>query len=746
MNRGVQNVTNIQQWWFQRSILEILLILMSTLSLIGIIVSLSIVVAEKHEYESQINKGADVCLTPECIHAASLMLDQMDETVEPCDEFYNFACGNFLKETMIPDEKILINTFSKIDDKLQESLHALISDKVNPNDSAPFNMVKNLYKACMNRTLIEHRGLKPLTAITDQLGGWPVVKDEWDTKSEWSWTWAVKEFRKVGYSTDHIFSFSIDVDLKNSATQIIYIDQAALGLDQEYLIKGLDDDIVKAYYEYMVDIAVIYGADRSRANRELKESLEFEMKLANISLPSEARRNFTALYNPYTLKQVQQKYPFIQWVKYINALLPSPLSVDENEVIVINVPSYFNSLGQLLQDTPKRIIANYMMWRVTKFSSLFLTNEIRKRQLVYNTAISGAQEQDARWKECTDITSGNMEITSGGLSIAVGALYVRKYFRHDSKAAALEIVHEIRKEFELLLRKVNWMDDETRKSALNKLKVMSTHIGYPDEIMDNAKIEKYYENLKINENNYLQSVLNMTIFDTDFEFGKLRKPVNKTDWVNFAHTAVVNAFYSVPENSIEFPAGILQEQFFSADRPRYLNFGAIGSVIGHEITHGFDDEGCQFDLNGNLIDWWNEKTKEHYLEKAKCIIEQYGNYTESSTDLKVNGILTQGENIADNGGIKEAYLAYQKWIEKNGPERKLPGLKYTPQQMFWISAAQNWCAVNRPEMMNLQITTDPHAPERFRVLGPFSNRPEFARDFNCPVGSPMNPTKKCEVW
>ncbi|XP_055324267.1 neprilysin-2-like [Sitodiplosis mosellana] len=752
MTSGDQTVTKIPEWWTRRTTLDKSLIVFGIIALIGKVVLFALlyaVVVEKKECENQANKTKhiDVCLTPGCIHAASRVLDQMDKTFEPCDDFYNFACGKFVKETMIPDEKVSVDTNSIIGDQLQEQLRTLISDKIDPDDSAPFNMAKKLYKACMNKTLIEDRGLKPLFDITDQLGGWPVVKgDEWDMKSEWSWTWAVREFRKIGFSANYIFHFSIGVDLKNSTARIIDIDQAALGLSREYLSKGLEDKIVKAYYEYMVDIAVIYGADRNRAERELMESLQFEMKLANISLPNEKRRNATALYNPYTLKQVQQMYPFIQWVEYINALLPPSLSVDENEVIVVSVPSYFESLGQLLQDTPKRTIANYMMWRVIDFSSFFLTDEIRGRQLVYSTVVSGEQEQLARWKECTDITSGNMEVTSGSLSIAVGALYVRKYFRQDSKAAALDMVNGLRKEFELLLNEVNWMDDETRKSALNKLKAMSTHIGYPDEIMDNAKIEKYYENLEIDENNYLSSVLNMNVFGTDYAFNKLRKPVNKTDWVNYAHTAVVDAYYSPLDNSIEFPAGILQGQLFSADRPNYLNFGGIGSIIGHEITHGFDDEGRQFDFNGNLVDWWKETTKEHYLERANCIIEQYGNYTEPSTGLKLNGRNTQGENIADNGGIKESYLAYLKWEEENGPELKLPGLDYTPQQMFWISAAQNWCAVDRPEILNIQITTDEHSPAQFRVLGPISNRKEFASDFNCPVGSPMNPAKKCEVW
>jgi predicted metalloendopeptidase len=396
-------------------------------------------------------------------------------------------------------------------------------------------------------------------------------------------------------------------------------------------------------------------------------------------------------------------------------------------------------LGKLLAKTPKRTIANYVMWRITGFSSFFLTDELRKRQLQYSTVLSGKQEQEPRWKECVDITSGS-------LPISVGALYIRKHFKEDSKRAALEMVNNIRAQFENILNEVSWMDDKTRATAHVKVKAMSTHIGYPDELMDNKKLEEYYNELEINPDTYLESVLKMSVFGTNYAFNKLRKPVNKTDWITHARPAIVNAFYSSIENSIQFPAGILQGQFFSADRPRYMNYGAIGFVIGHEITHGFDDQGRQFDQNGNLFEWWAPNTRTAYLEKARCIIEQYGNFTEPTTNLKLNGINTQGENIADNGGVKESYMAYKKWVSENGAEPMLPGLDYTPEQMFWISAAQTWCSVYRPEAMKMRITTGVHSPAQFRVLGPMSNMHDFSKDYNCPQNSAMNPAHKCEVW
>ncbi|XP_031633689.1 neprilysin-2-like [Contarinia nasturtii] len=683
-------------------------------------------------HKTKKNECDDICLTPKCVHEASRILSLMDQTVDACDDFYSFACGKFVKETIKPDdEKVSASTFLTTDEQVLEQIRPLLREEIDPNDSKVFNLPKKFYKACMNTTLIEDLGLRPVLDITDKLGGWPVLKgDEWDTQSEWNWTWAIKEFRKVGFSTDYIFSLS----LLDDSPIILGVSQAALGLSRTYLSKGFDNKLVKEYYDYMVDLAVIYGAHRGQAERELKESLEFQIKLANISLSSDDQINNTYLYKP--LREIQPLYPYIQWVEYINALLPPPWSTDENLYLYVDGPYYFEKLGQLLQETPNRTIANYMMFRVTEFSSFFLTNKLRSRQSVYRTNVYGAQEQWPRWKECTAITRQYFPV-------AVGALYLQKYFRQDTKLV-LEMVDRIRKELELILNDASWMDNDTRQSAIKKLKAMSTYVGYTEEIMNISKIEKYYGNLDTDENDYLASYLNMEIFiDEKFQY---LKPLNETIWIEHASETDVNAFYFTYENSIDIQAGIIQGHFFSSERPQYLNYGAIGTVIGHEITHGFDNKGSRFDFNGSLVDWWKPETKSHFSEKVKCIIEQYGNFTEPLTGLQLNGTKTQGEDIADNGGVKESYLAYERWEKEHGPERRLPALNYSPKQMFWLSTAQSWCSIYRPDVIKLQIELDVHSLGEFRVLGPLRNSKEFAKDFNCQIGSPMNPINKCEVW
>ncbi|XP_038216679.1 neprilysin-2 [Zerene cesonia] len=681
-----------------------------------------------------------VCKDPDCIHTASKLLLNMDETADPCDDFYDFACGSFVKNTRIPDDKTSVNTFSIITDQLQEQIRSLLDAPITPDEPRPFVLAKTLYQACMNRTAIEARGIQPLLDMLRRLGGWPVLDgDNWDERS-FSWEDSVYKFRHAGYSVDYFLDFSISVDVKNSTNRIIDLDQASLGLSREYLNRGFKDKLVQAYYEYMVDIAALLGADRARAEVELKDSLQFEIKLANISLPLEKRRNATSLYNPMTIAELQQKFPKIPWLTYVNRLLAPHIQVGLEEIAIVNVPKYFSDLEVLLEKTPKRVQANYVMWRVAGASVSYLTEQLRRRQLAYVTALSGKTERESRWKECADTTSASM-------SIAVGALYIRKYFNENSKAKALEMVDDIRQQFSKTLSEVEWMDSMTRQAALDKAQAMAAHIAYPNELLDNQKLTEFYSGLEMSTDKLMESVLNLTLFGTEYLFSKLREPVNKTDWVTHGRPAIVNAFYSSIENSIQFPAGILQGTFFSAKRPAYMNYGAIGFVIGHEITHGFDDQGRQFDKNGNLVDWWQEMTKQKYLEKAKCIIDQYSNYTVKEVGMKLNGVNTQGENIADNGGIKEAYYAYAAWTRRHGDEPRLPGLeKYSPRQMFWLSAANTWCSVYRNEAIKMRITTGFHAPGRFRVRGPLSNMDEFAADFACPPHAPMNPPAKCKVW
>ena len=541
-------------------------------------------------------------------------------------------------QTVIPEDRSRTSMFSEVGDKLNEQMKGMLEQRITVSDPRPYQLAKSLYQSCMDTSTIEARGVQPLLSVLRAMGGWPLLDgDSWDKKNpQFKWYELVWRFRELGYSVDYLLDFSVTADLKNSSWRVLDIDQPALGLSREYLLKGLQDVQVGAYYSYMIEVATMLGAPKDQAELQMLEVLMFETQLANISLPREQRRDSSRLYNPMTIKDLPSLDPNTPWLEYLNKLLSKDIvQVTEEEVIIVDVPNYVRALGSLLRVTPARVQANYLMWRAAASSFSYLNNQAEQIRLRFSTAVSGKTELPPRWMKCVSTTISS-------LPNAVGSLYVKQYFNGNSKAEAMEMVQEIRREFNLMLHEVDWMDAATKAAAIEKAEAMVTHIGYPPELLDMSKLDDLYKGLQLNANDYYGNALRSTMFGTNYAFSKLREAVDKMDWVRHGRPAVVNAFYSPLENSIQFPAGILQGVFFNSDRPKYMNYGAIGWVIGHEITHGFDDQGRQFDKEGNLVDWWQQETKQKYLSKTECIISQYSNYTLPGLDnLVVNGITTQ---------------------------------------------------------------------------------------------------------
>ena len=541
-------------------------------------------------------------------------------------------------QTVIPEDRSRTSMFSEVGDKLNEQMKGMLEQRITVSDPRPYQLAKSLYQSCMDTSTIEARGVQPLLSVLRAMGGWPLLDgDSWDKKNpQFKWYELVWRFRELGYSVDYLLDFSVTADLKNSSWRVLDIDQPALGLSREYLLKGLQDVQVGAYYSYMIEVATMLGAPKDQAELQMLEVLMFETQLANISLPREQRRDSSRLYNPMTIKELPSLDPNTPWLEYLNKLLSKDIvQVTEEEVIIVDVPNYVRALGSLLRVTPARVQANYLMWRAAASSFSYLNNQAEQIRLRFSTAVSGKTELPPRWMKCVSTTISS-------LPNAVGSLYVKQYFNGNSKAEAMEMVQEIRREFNLMLHEVDWMDAATKAAAIEKAEAMVTHIGYPPELLDMSKLDDLYKGLQLNANDYYGNALRSTMFGTNYAFSKLREAVDKMDWVRHGRPAVVNAFYSPLENSIQFPAGILQGVFFNSDRPKYMNYGAIGWVIGHEITHGFDDQGRQFDKEGNLVDWWQQETKQKYLSKTECIISQYSNYTLPGLDnLVVNGITTQ---------------------------------------------------------------------------------------------------------
>ena len=404
----------------------------------------------------------------------------------------------------------------------------------------------------------------------------------------------------VGYATDP----------KNSERRITEVDQFSPGLSREYLIKGFDDKDVQAYFKLMINMAVMLGADKDAAEKEMEDALKLELKLAEFALPREKRRNKTALYNPMPLKYVQDMYPEIPLVKYINDItLYEPANVDEDEIVNVAVPDFVTKLRDHLTTVPARVQANYIVWRNVKSSISYLNKEALAHALEYSRVLTGKNSDVPRWERCTKAVaglSGSLYFYEGSLTNAVGSMYAKSYFKLDAKQKADEMVENIRIVFKELLDELDWMDDVTRAKAHLKADQMTSHMAYAKEILDDNLINEFYEGLDLKPDSYLKNYLRLKRFINLYYAKEYRKKIDKKDWRTHGGAAIVNAFYNPEENSIQFPAGILGGVFFDAERPAYMNYGAIGFVVGHEITHGFDDQGSQRDGDGMFLNTYNE--------------------------------------------------------------------------------------------------------------------------------------------
>ncbi|XP_046660593.1 neprilysin-2-like isoform X2 [Homalodisca vitripennis] len=679
-----------------------------------------------------------ICETDDCKKTADRILSYMDPSVRPCDDFYKFACGKFLETAELRDDTTQNSSFIQVSDILEDQLKAIVFEESRPDEPYPYQTMKHLFSLCLDEDKIDARGVSPAVSRLAAAGGWPVLGN-W---SEFGWSFLDTEIRlrNLSIGGGSLFQISVSIDAKNTSKRVIEIDQAGLGLPREFLVKGLSDPIVQAYYSYMVDIAEMYGADRRLAQVKLNESLMFEIELAKITVPREQRRDFERMYNPYGLEDLMAEFGWVNWAALLESMMPASVQLRKNELIIVNEVEFLKKLEVFLQKYSDEVIANYMMWQAAGDMTDILTNQMRNRKMEYRRATVGIAAREPRWKECIGVASS--------LSLALSSLYVERYFDETSKKAALNMTNMIREEIIRDIQELDWMDEETKKRAVYKASQVVQHIGYPDELTDMNKIEEFYKGLDIDKDQYFEALIDLSRWANDYKFRQLREEVNRTDWRSHGTVTMVNAFYNPMENSMQFPAGILQQPFFSARIPQYVSYARIGFIVGHEITHGFDDQGSQFDYKGDLDEWWGKESKENFKKKTMCMINQYASYKESQTQLNLNGINTQGENVADNGGYKLAYLAYHRMADQlMEPEPGLPNLEqYSNDQLFLISTANLWCTRYRPEALRMLITTDPHSPAEFRVNGVMKNFPEFSKVFQCGPGDAMNPENKCAVW
>ncbi|KAG4072943.1 hypothetical protein HA402_006623 [Bradysia odoriphaga] len=660
----------------------------------------------------------------------------MDRTQDPCENFFEYACGTWNKKHVIPEDRSSISTFEVLADQQQVILKGVLEEEINSFDSAATIKAKNFYKSCIDLQEIRTVGDKPLRNVLESLGGWPVAVKNWTTPA-FSIESMLGRLRGE-YSEAVLVELYVGADDKNSSVNILQLDQLVLALpSRDYYLKPSSEGDLVAYHKYMTEIAILLGANSETAGTELQEVIKFEMKLANASMPEADRHDTSAIYKKITLPQLQRDVPQLNWHEYLQTTLGDQITLQPNEPVVSYAMPYLIQMGRIFAETDRRVIHNYVIWRLVMSIMTHMIDDYQRERVEFRKILLGIQSERHRWSQC-------VEWTNKKLGMAVGALFIRDNFNQESKETALEMIHNIREAFNELLADIHWMDDETRAVAKEKADAMNERIGYPEILTDDEELEKEYGNLTIVSVHFMDNIFSILKWDAQRNLNMLRKPVDKDKWAT--EPAVVNAFYNPNKNDIVFPAGILQPLFYSQNFPKSLNYGGIGVVIGHEITHGFDDKGRQFDKEGNMMQWWNNATIRAFRERAQCIIDQYSRYKIDEVGLFMNGRMTQGENIADNGGLKQAFRAYRKWVLINGEEPEVPGLNLTHNQLFFLNYAQIWCGSMRPEDALTKIRSSVHSPGFVRVLGPLSNSKDFAKAYNCPPGSPMNPTNKCSVW
>ena len=647
----------------------------------------------------------------------------MDTSVKPGDDFFRYANGAWIKRTEIPPEYSLWGAFNELIERNNDALHTIAEKAsktpVDPKLSPETQKVGDYYASGMDEKMIEAMRTKPLQ---DEFNKIEMIKDRQDVLAE------IAHLHAIGVNT--LFEFGAGQDAKDSTRDIAQAVQGGLGMpDRDYYTKQDAEmkETREKYVAHVTKMLTLLGEPAEKASDEAKKILALETKLAEASRTRVQLRDPIKNYNKMGTHQLQDLTPDWNWSDYfktINLVDPGEINVHQ--------PEFFKAANDLFRSVSLDDWKAYLRWHLVDATAPYLSKDFVDENFDFKERVlRGTQQIKPRWKRV--VLSEDGEIGE-----ALGKLYVGFYFPPEAKARALELVNNLKEALADRIKTLEWMDEATKQEALKKLAAFTVKIGYPDKWLD-------YSLLQIDRGPFVLNTLRAEKFEADRDVNKIGKPVDRTDWGMTPPT--VNAYYNSNMNEIVFPAGILQPPFFYPDADGAVNYGGIGAVIGHEMTHGFDDQGRQFDARGNLRDWWTPKSAEEFKKRSGAIVQQYNEY-EPLPGLHVNGELTQGENIADIGGVKLAYAALQKALDKHPEERNKKIDGFTPEQRFFLSFAAIWRSKIRDEDQKLRVKTDPHSPAQFRVNGPLSDLPEFQKAFNISDGSPMvRPAdKRVNIW
>ncbi|CAF2099472.1 unnamed protein product [Rotaria magnacalcarata] len=685
----------------------------------------------------------DLCLTPYCVKAANYLIESIDQTVDPCEDFFNFVCGTWIENTRIPDDAGAENTFNALRAQLDNNVVDLLSSPPSSGTVEPTAVknARNLYQSCIDEAGIESEGVESILGlIKTQFGGWPILEGpSWDN-STFNLMDVLLNLRK--YSNSIFYRVGTSIDEKNSTNYDIEIGQGDLGLGQKQYYTT-ETNITVAYRQFMRDIAKSLADDVSMVDIDINDMFDFEKTISEYhwsSSEQRARDNETVRTILSNLSlTLDTTFDFTDYV--IRSYLLGNITLLETDVIFVRELEYLRNVSDIVNQASSRTLQNYMIWRFVMHRVRDMPQSLRLFRDRFERIFRGTSAESPRTIQCGRYINDNM-------GFAVSKLYIKRFFDENARNQSFNMISNIQDAFIGMLKETTWMDSESLEKAIEKANAIDRKIGYPDYLGsdNNTKLEEDYAEY-VFDKSYANNVLKLLQIKTQEDFQILRKPTDRKAWGDTA-PSIVNAFYDPSKNQITFPAGILQKPFFDKDAPKYLNYGGIGVVIGHEITHGFDDEGRQFDKDGNRIPWWSDETIKKFIERKTCIVDQYSNYTITQINMTANGFQTQGEDIADNGGLRESFFAYRKWAKENpNADKRLPGLqKYTPEQMFFINYAHTWCTKMTDAYALSRLLTDVHSLGQFRAIGPTSNFDEFDRAFSCKPGQGNSRVDKCIVW
>ena len=648
----------------------------------------------------------------------SLDLSAIDTTADPCVDFYQYACGNWKKNNPIPADQTRWGRFNEL---AERNNYLLYNDLKAAADNPKTPLQKkygDYFAACMNVDLADKLGAKPIQPVLDAIA-------EWNDKKKLA---SLMDQTENKFAIGYFFNFSSEQDQKDSTKQIADMDQAGLGLpDRDYYLNQDErSQKIRTQYEaHVTRMFVLLGDTPEKAAEEAKNVLAIETALAQGSMSRVDRRTPANVYHIMTIDQLQELTPDFDWKVYLAAKKQSGL-----KTVNVSTPGFFKAVNAQLDTTDINALKSYMRWHtVHRFAPGLSAPFVQENFNFFAATLAGQKEQAPRWKRCTSLTDR-------ALGEAVGQDWVARNFPPAAKDNMEKLVAALEKAMDEDIKQLDWMSDTTKVEAKKKLDAFRQKIGYPDKWRD-------YSSLTIQRDDPVGNVMRVADFNDHRSLSKIGTPVDEKEWSMTPPT--VNAYYNPGMNDINFPAGILQPPFYDFKIDPAVNFGGIGVVIGHEMTHGFDDQGSQFDPQGNVRSWWTPEDKKKFDERTDCEVKEYGNF-EVAPGQTLNGKLTLGENTADNGGLHIAFAALKETLAKDGidPSKKIDG--YTSAQRFFLGFGQVWCENQTEQVARLRAKTDPHSSGQWRTNGAVQNFDEFGKAFGCKVGQPMMPANACRVW